>query len=82
MAQEALRVNILGAEEEKMASLNDMSHVVIGAEATVSDKDGTSVRRKRVTIDDGSEGAKFILLSNGLNDGVGITIGVQVKESG
>ena len=82
MVQKALRADILGTKKKELTLLDDMGHIVIGAEAAIGHKDGISIRRERMAIDDGSESGIFILLSDRLDDGVGISIGIQVKESG
>ena len=64
-----------------MTSLHDMGHVIIGAEAAVGDKHGTGGNGQRVVIDNGTESTVLILLRDGLDNSVRITIGIQVKES-
>jgi len=74
-------VNILGAEEEELTSLHDVGHVIIGTKATVGDKHGFGGGGQRVAIDNGTESTVLILLRDGLDNSVRITIGIQVMES-
>ena len=74
-------MNILGAKEEELVSLHDVSHVIIGTEATVSDKHDFGRNVQRVAIDTGTESAVLILLRDVLDNSVRIAIGIQVIES-
>ncbi len=75
-------MDVLGAKEEELTFLDDVSHVIIGTEATVGDKHGFGGNRQRVAIDNGAESAVLILLSDGLDDSIRITIVIQIKKSG
>ena len=81
MMQQPLRVNILGAEEEELTSLDDVGHVIIGTEATVGDKHSFGGSGNRVAIDNGTESTVLILLRDGLDNSVRIAIGIQAFES-
>jgi hypothetical protein len=74
-------MDVLGAEEEELTSMDDVSHVIIGAEATIGDKHGFGGNGQRVAIDNGTESAVLILLRDGLDNSVRITTGIQVMES-
>ena len=73
-------MDILGTKEEVLAPLDDMGHIVEGAEAAVGDKDSMPFVREGMPVNDGAEGGVFILLRDGLNDSVGVTIRVQIEE--
>ena len=75
-------MNVLGAKEEELTSLYDVGHVIVGAEAPVGDKHGFGGSGQRVAIDNGTESSVLILLRDGLDNRVRITIGIQVEESG
>ena len=74
-------MNILGTKEEELSSLQDVSHVIIGTEATVGDKHGFGGNGQRVAIDNGTESAVLIFLRDGLDNSVRITTVIQVMES-
>ena len=74
-------MNVFGAKEKELTSLHDVSHVIIGTEATVGDKHGFGGNGQGVDIDNGTESLVFILLRDGLDNSDRITIGIQVHES-
>ena len=74
-------MNILGAEEEELTSLHDVGDVIIGTKATVGDKHGFGGGGQRVAIDNGTESTVLILLRDGLDDSVRITVRIQIMES-
>ena len=74
-------MNILGAEEEELTSLHDVGDVIIGTKATVCDKHGFGGGGNRVAIDNGTESTVLILLRDGLDDSVRITVRIQIMES-
>ena len=82
IVEDTLGVDILGTEDEVLSPFDDMSHIIEGTEATVSDKDSMSAGRERMAVDDGTEGTVFILLSDGLNNSVRVTIRIQIEEGG
>ena len=82
IVEDTLGVDILGTKEEVLAPPDDMGHVVEGTEAAVGDKDSMPFVREGMPVNDGAESGIFILLRDGLNDGVGVTIRIQIKEGG
>lgn len=68
--QESLRAHILAAEEEELARLGDMRHVVVRAVPPVSDEDSPGPGRGTVAVHHCAEGAELILLAGGLDNAV------------
>ena len=73
-------MDVFCAKEEELSLFHDMSHVVIGTVPPVTDKDISGPRRCDVAVDHATESPEFILLMDGLEEGVGISMLLQVIE--
>lgn len=73
-------MDVFCAKEEELSLFHDMSHVVIGTVPPVTDKYISGPRRCDVAVDHATESPEFILLMDGLEEGVGISMLLQVIE--
>lgn len=56
-------------------------HVVIGAVPSVADKDVPGIRQGIVAVNHTAESPEFIFLMNGLDEGIGINVLLQIIKS-
>ena len=76
----AFGMDVLRPEEKKLAFFQHMGHVVIRAVPPVADKDIPGPGLGMVPVNHVTEGLEFILPVDGLDQGIGIGMSLQVIE--
>ena len=66
-------MDVFSAEKEELAFLGHMGHVVIGAVPPVTNKNSPAAMGVLITVNHVTESLEFILLVNGLNEGIRIS---------
>lgn len=71
-------MDILGTKKEALSVFDHMGHIVVRAVSPVSDIDVFCAWGDRMPVNNGAEGAEFIFVMDGLEEGVGIDAFFQV----
>jgi len=75
----ALTVGVFEPKEEELVFQGDGGHGIESVEAAVGDKEART--GDRIAVDQGDTGIVFVHKGTGLNDGIGIALFQQIKES-
>lgn len=71
-------MDVLGTEKKILSFVYDMRHVVIRTIASVTDKDIPGIRQSPAPVNRIAEIPEFILLADGLDEGIRISMFLQV----